>query len=177
MAEGVRLSFRLRFLLRILRWLFEPDLDIAKEYRAEYLVWPTEAELSVVENARYGYLLVLERFRLVFCGRLWKICWKNGWTTVMGAQIYKVKRPLRRWQRFTIVTQPLYWDDKWFYFEQRIESGGKLVCSAVISVIFLAKDRKIPTAEILGLMGVSPQGRPFSEAVEKFIAAEQALKN
>ena len=170
------MSFRFRFFLRLLRWFFQPKLDFTREYRGTYRVWPTEAEISVVENARYGYLLVLERFRLAFSTDLWKICWKYGWTSVMGAQIYKVKRPLRRWQKFTIITKPVTWDEKWLYFEQRIESGGKLICSGVISVIVLAKDRKIPTREVLEHLGVSSQSPPFSEAVKKFILAERELE-
>jgi hypothetical protein len=170
------MSYRLRLLLKIISWLFGPRLDITKEYRADYRVWPTEAEMSVVENARYGYLLVLERFRFVFSTILWKVCLKRGWTAVMGAQIYKVKRPLHRWQKFTIITKPLSWDDKWFYFEQRIESDGKLICSAVISCIFLAKDRKIPTAEILEIVGVKTPSPELSEAVQKFKAASDSLE-
>lgn len=102
----------------------------------------------------------------------------------MGAQIYKVKRPLHRWQKFTIITKPLTWDEKWIYFEQRIESAGKLICSGVISVIFLAKDRKIPTQEIMDAMRVSSQSAPIqrgaaplSEAVKKFILAERELES
>lgn len=170
------MSFRLRLLLRILFWFFQPKLDFTREYRGNYRVWPTEAELKVVENARYGYFFVLERFRLLFCTNLWKICWRNHWTAVMGAQIYKVKRPLHRWQKFTIITKPLTWDEKWVYFEQRIESAGKLICSGVISVIFLAKDRKVPTREILNQIGFNGESPPLSEAVKKFILAEQALE-
>lgn len=170
------MSYRLRLLLRIVMWLSRPRFDVTKEYRGEYRVWPTEAEMSVVENARYGYLLVLERFRFIFCSILWKLCLKRGWTAVMGAQLYKVKRPLRRWQRFSIITKPITWDDKWFYFEQRIESSGKLICSAVVSCIFLAKDRKIPTSEILQLLGGPTLSPPFSDAVKKFILASQALE-
>lgn len=68
------MSYRLRLLLKIISWILRPGLDPTKEYQADYGVWPTEAELSVVENARYGYLLVLERFRFVFATILWKIC-------------------------------------------------------------------------------------------------------
>lgn len=171
------MSYRIRLLLRIISWLSRPHFDVTAGYRGEYRVWPTEAEASVVENARYGYLLVLERFRFIFCTVMWKICFKRRWTAVMGAQIYRVKRPLHRWQRFSIITKPLYWDDKWFYFEQRIESSGKLVCSAVVSCIFLAKDRKIPTAEVLQLLGVKKPSPPFSDAVEKFKLAAQSLEN
>ena len=170
------MSYRLRLLLKIISWILRPGLDPTKEYRADYRVWPTEAELSVVENARYGYLLVLERFRFVFATILWKVCLKNRWTAVMGAQIYRVKRPLHRWQKFSIITKPLCWDDKWFYFEQRIESSGKLVCSAVVSCIFVAKDRKIPTSEILSLIGVHSKSPPFSDSVEKFIVAAKSLE-
>jgi hypothetical protein len=170
------MSYRLRLILKIISWLTGQRLDVLKEYRADYRVWPTEAELSVVENARYGYLLVLERFRFVFATGLWKVCWKRGWTAVMGAQIYRVKRPLHRWQKFTIVTKPLCWDEKWIYFEQRIESGGKLVCSAVISCIFIGKDRKIPTSEILDLVGITTPSPKISESVQRFIQTVDSLE-
>ena len=170
------MSFRLRFILRLIRWLKGPRLDITKEYRGEYWVWPSEVELSVVENARYGYFLVLERFRPIFSTDLWKHCRRNKWSAVMGAQIYNVKRPLRRWQRFSIVTKPLSWDEKWFYFEQRIESNGKLICSAVISVIFLGKDRKIPPAEVLNLVNISTPSPTLSASVRKFVSASELLQ-
>ena len=170
------MSYRLRLLLKIISWILRPGLDPTKEYSADYRVWPTEAELKVVENARYGYLLVLERFRFVFATVLWRVCLKNHWTAVMGAQIYRVKRPLHRWQKFSIITKPLCWDDKWFYFEQRIESSGKLVCSAVVSCIFVAKDRKIPTSEILNLIGIQSKSPPFSESLEKFLVAAKSLE-
>jgi hypothetical protein len=169
------MSFRLRFLFALPFWLFGRKLDITKELRGEYRVWPTEAEISIVENARYGYLFVLERFRLIYASGFWKHCWKHGWTVVLGAQIYKVKRPLHRWQKFTIVTKPFLWDEKWIYFEQRIESEGKLIASAVISVLFLTKDRKIPTSEVLGVLGIAANPPALPDAVKKFIAAEQAL--
>jgi hypothetical protein len=169
------LSFRLRLLMRIILWFFQPKLDMNKEFSAEYRVWPTEAEISIVENARYGYLFVLERFRLIFGTQLWRVCLKNRWTAVMGASITKVKRPLKRFQKFTIITKPVCWDEKWFYFEQRIESGGKLVCSAVISVIFLAPDRKVPPQEVLGTLKIQSQSPQLSEAIKKFIEAEKTL--
>lgn len=169
------MSYRLRLLIRIFRWLVEPRLDPMKEYRADYWVWPTEVELSVMENARYGYLLVLERFRLIFGTGAWREFLRRGWTSVMGAQIYKVKRPLKRWQKFTIITKPITWDDKWVYFEQKIVSNEKLICTAVISVIVLAKDRKIPTQEARELFRIPGSSPPFSDAVQKFIQAEQAL--
>jgi len=170
------MSYRLRLILKIISWLLGPSLDATEEYRAEYRVWPTEAELSVVENARYGYLLVLERFRFVFATALWKICLKRRWTAVMGAQIYKVKRPLHRWQKFSIITKPLSWDDKWFYFEQRVESSEKLVCTAVVSCLFLSKERKIPTSEILDLVGIRTPSPKFSDSVQKFIQAVDSLE-
>lgn len=169
------MSFRIRFLLRMLCWFFQTPLDLTREFRGDYRIWPTEAELRLVEYYRYGYLLVLERFRAVFATGLWKLLVKRRWSAVTGAQIYKVKRPLRRGQRFTITTSPLSWDDKWVYFEQRIESSGKLVCAAVSSVMFLAKDRKIPPTELVQLMGWSLVSPPLSTAVQRFQEAERTL--
>jgi hypothetical protein len=171
------MSFRLRFLLVLLQSLWRREsIDPRRPFRNTYRVWITEAELSVVENARYAYLFVLERFRLLFCTPLLGACWKNGWTTVMGAQIYKVKRPLKRFQKFEIITEPLCYDEKWIYFQQRIESGGKLYCTGVISVIFLAPDRKIPTREVFEKAGLAFDSPPFPESVRKFVDAEATLQ-
>ena len=93
----------------------------------------------------------------------------------MGTQIYKVKRPLRRWQKFSVITKPISWDDKWFYFEQRIESQGKLICSAVIAVMFLGKDRKISPAEVLQHAHILSPSPALSESVKKFIHAAESL--
>lgn len=171
------MSFRLRLILGILRWLRGPRIDVTKGYRGEYFVWPTEGELRVVENARYSYFLGLERIRPIFATNLWRICRANGWTAVMGTQIYKVKRSLRRWQRFSVITSPLSWDEKWIYFEQRIESRGKPVCNGVIAVIFLGKDRKIPPAEVLALIGVETPSPALSVAVLAFKASAQTLES
>lgn len=75
-------------------------------------------------------------------------------------------RELRPYQRFTVNTSILGWDEKYMYYEQQFESQGKLHTHALLRVIHFYNSKAIsPQAvqEITGLNLSSPEMPAYIE--------------
>lgn len=170
------MSFRIRFLLELFLSLFRDSKAENRAHSVSYRVWPNEAELSIIDNARYAYFFMLGRSNWFAKANFLKTCLRNGRLVVVGCQIFKMKRPLKRFMKFEVRTSPITWDDKWLYFEQEIWANDQLMSSAVVSVIILEKKGKIKpkiAVEEAGFPNVV--SAPLSEKVKSFIKVQNQL--
>ena len=170
------MSLRLRFIFEWVVSFFRHQRSENKEYSVTYRVWPNEAEFRVLDNARYAYFFMLGRVNLFCRTNLAKTMRRKGWDMVVGCQIFKIKRPLKRFMKFEVKTHPFTWDDKWFYFEHEIWSHDKLISSAVVSTIFLGKSGKIKPETVLAESGFpTTDSAPLPDKVQSFIETQNLL--
>lgn len=68
---------------------------------------------------------------------------------VLSAAEINYIRPLAPFQKFTLVTRLLTWDEKYFYIEQRFESRGQLAAVGMVKGLFLHRRCRVAPAEVL----------------------------
>ncbi len=73
---------------------------------------------------------------------------KNRWSSLTGTCYISFKRPLKRFQKFEVTSQIVYWDKKWFYFEHRFLRNGKLMAHALAKIIIVTKKSYIDPATV-----------------------------
>jgi len=157
----VNLLLRLVWLAIIGR--FRSPVSVLGPCRTPFRVLPTDLDvLRHVNNGVYFSLMDLARVDLMRrAGLLAKLA-SRGWYPVVMAETIQFRRSLTLFQRFTIVTRVLTWDEKGILLEQRFERRGETIARALLRSRFLSrKGGSIPTADILALADV-----PFSPAPE-----------
>ena len=95
---------------------------------------------------------------------------KRKWFPVMGAATVRFKRSLHLFEKFTLKTRILGWDEKWVYMEHRIETVEHLAVIAIVKALFREKGRSVPSqelAEAFGHPGPSPKLEDFIEDWKK----------
>lgn len=65
---------------------------------------------------------------------------ERGWYPVVAASTMKYRRSLRLWERFTITTRLVGWDDRVVYLEQVFHRGDDLAARGWVAGRFLARD-------------------------------------
>jgi YbgC/YbaW family acyl-CoA thioester hydrolase len=137
--------------------------------RTVFSVWPTDLDLLLhVNNGVYLSMMDLGRVDLMTRAGVAKKLRQHGWHPVVVAQTIRFRRPLTLFQRFTIETRVLGWDEKAFVLEQRFERGTEAVATAIVRARFLAKngDRVAPH-DVLALVGVSGASPALPEAIAR----------
>lgn len=128
-------------------------ISLFDQSRIRFRVWPTDCDINLhMNNGRF--LTLMDLGRTYFMAQL-RMLWtlpKKGWYPVVGAVEIRYLRPLDPFQKFEILTKVLTWDDKWIYLEQRFESNRKPYAVARLRALFLEKNGRIPTGEIVRLV-------------------------
>lgn len=112
--------------------------------------------LRYMEGSRLEHLLAT--------GLLWRLIRARANSVIANTEISYL-RELRTWQPFTVSARLVGWDDKYFYYEQRFESDGKLCTHAFIRLATLYRGKSISMARMLELTGIDAVSPPLPEPV------------
>jgi len=107
-----------------------------------FRVLPNDLDaLLHVNNGVYLTLMDLGRTDLLLRSDAFHQVRKQGWYPVLAAETIRFKRSLTLFQKFTIRTSVVGWDDRSIYLEQLFISKGELVAKAVVDARFLKKSK------------------------------------
>ena len=157
----------LRFLKSLVVSRFQPKLDPFGEAVVRMRVWPNDLDLNMhVNSGRYLSFMDIGRVELIARMRLLRKALRKGWRPINGGTMITFRRSLLPWERFTVRTRILCWDEKWFYFEHVIERARALL---------RGPEGNVAPALLIGLAGrgevTSP---PMPEHIVRWREAESA---
>ena len=151
-----------RFVLAMLLSGFRRRVEPLDEARLRFTALPHDCDLNFHVNSG-RYLSFMDVARIEFLGRVRLLVplFRRGWRPVMGGCIVRFRRSVLPFERFTVRSRVVGWDEKWFYFEHIIENKDGAFCAAghVRTVIRDRNGNKRP-AEVLALLNVSETVSP-----------------
>ncbi len=90
-----------------------PLIGVLDAASLRFRVWPTDLDINVhMTNARYFSVMDLGRTDLMIRVGLGGAILRNRWQPVLGAANIRFRRSLKPFQRFTLVSRVLCWDEK-----------------------------------------------------------------
>jgi hypothetical protein len=165
----------IRILITLTRSLFQPRIEPTAVLRTGMIVGPTEADIKYVGNARYLLFMEVGRLELMVRTGALRQARRRKWTPLVAAQTIRYQSPLRRFQRFTLTTHLVGWDDKWFYIEHKIEHRGRLMAFGLVRSCFRGKDGLVPPPVAFAALGMAGTQSPVPGYVGPWAAAESDL--
>lgn len=157
--------------------LLKPRIGLFDTSVLSFRVLPTDLDINLhMNNSRYLSVMDLGRADLLIRAGMLGVVRRKRWKPVAGGIAIKFRRPLMPFQRFTLTTRLLCWDEKWLYMEQRLESAKRVHAVATVRGLFVGPDGSVPsriTLEHLGHRGESPS---FPAEVRSLLAWAEAGK-
>lgn len=151
----------LRIVPRVCRSAFASSISPHEDSRIPLRVGLLEADWAFAHQAQAPLYLELGRWDFALRCGLARWMLKRRCAGVLGTQIIRYHRPLKRWQRFELNTRLATWDEKWLYMKQRIEVAGKCHVSAGVRVLFVDEQRRqVPPSEALAATGAKQRLPP-----------------
>lgn len=131
-------------------------------------VWINDLDTNLhMNNGRYLTVMDLGRLDFIVRTGLGGIMMKRRWRPMVGSAVIRFRRGLAPFERYELKTRVVWWDDKWFWIEQRFERAGALVAIGAVKGLFREPKGNVPTPEVLALLGV----RERPGAIPDWIAA------
>lgn len=176
----------LRLLWLLLSSPFKSRLQLPEGVsRLNMRVLPNDLDTNVhMNNGRFFTIMDLGRMDLLFRGgATWTIIRRRMWAPVLGAVQMRFRLPLDLWQKFTLETRLLCWDEQWFYIEQRfiIQSGVRKGAVAAIGLLrggfYDGRNKRVlRIPEMMDTLRMSLQSPPEPEFITIWKQSEDALK-
>lgn len=120
---------------------------------------PTDLDLNGhMNNGVYFSMLDLGRFELTIRSGIYAIFQERAWYPVVASETITFRKSLKLWQRFTIESRIVGYDERAVLMDQRIVVRGEVYARAVIRARILSKTGgPVPMDEVLRAVGVPPQ--------------------
>ncbi|MDP2561205.1 thioesterase family protein [Psychrobium sp. 1_MG-2023] len=144
----------------------------------DFRVLPLDVDINMhLTNSRYLALMDLARTWMMCESGLFKALLKRKWLPVVSSTELTFIKDIKPWQKCTVETKIIAWDDKYFYMEQRFVSNGILHAVANLKGLFVCKGKTIPTSQLLEVAGEQRDAPPLPEAIKHWQALLEAKKH
>ena len=167
------LSLLVRTLIIAVRAWRAPPRGRAAESLLHMRVMPGDLDINLhMNNGRYLTLMDLGRFDLMVRAGLGRPAWRNRWRPLLGSAMIRFRRSLGPFQKFQLRTRLVCWDERWFVFEQRFESGGRIHAVAHARGLFRDRQGSVPPARTLAAIGIHDPSPPAPDYVSRWAEAD-----
>lgn len=135
-----------------------------------------------MNNAVYFSIMDLGRIDLLLRSGMMKLMRRAGLSVTVSAETLRFRRSLRLFQRFTLETRVIGWDEKAFLLEQRFLRKSKkgtfdVVAEGIVRVRFIANRAAVAAKDFLALIGEENFAPPaLPEWIANWNAAQSSLR-
>jgi acyl-CoA thioesterase FadM len=158
----------LRTLITFIRSLFLKDINPDEETSLNFRVWITDVDLSIMNNAAMLSITEMGRIDLMIRTGFLKHVWRNKLYVPLASISAQFRRPLKRFQKFQLKTQLIYWDEKWIYISHRIECEEKIIAVALAKCTVKKGTEIIPFESIIHKLNWEMKPKIRSEMIDRF---------
>ena len=154
---------------------FREPLKVGEPSELKLTAWPWDCDIyPEVNNGRQLTLFDLGRFDQGMRGGLFKLIRKNKWGLVVGGSSMQYRKRIRPFQRFTLRTEAVGRDDKWFYFLQTTRVGETACSQGLIRAAVVSGPRgTIPCQDVMDQLGAPDWNPPLPNWVQAWSDAEK----
>ena len=162
----------LRTLLTFIRAQFGKNINPDEETSLNFRVWMTDVDLSIMNNAAMLTITEMGRIDLMIRTGFLKHARENRLYLPLASISAQFRRPLKRFQKFQLKTQLIYWDEKWIYISHRIVFEEKIIAIALAKCTVKKGAKLIPFESIIHKLNweIKPKNRP--EMIDRFERGE-----
>ena len=145
----------IRLFWALLSWRSRGPATLSDVGVRSFRVWPTDIDLfRHVNNGVYLTLMDLARFDLLKRSGAWQKCKKAGIHPVVVAETITFRKSLTLWQKFSVESGVIGWNDVAFFIRQRFIVDGEIYAEAVVRLRFLKSPKGTPSpAEVIEVCG------------------------
>lgn len=151
-------------------------LGVLDESVLHFRVLPHDIDFNLhLNDGRYVSFMGLGRADLLARMRVLPQALRRRWAPVIGGVIVRYRREIRTFERFTLRSRIIGWDEKWFYIQHVLEAGGRMRARAYVRGVLRAATGAVPTADVLALVGWKEASPEFG--LQRLAAAFDALND
>ena len=162
----------LKFASVVIRARFRERLHFREKSVLHCRVGLTDIDMFMeLNNARYLNYMELGRWDYTQRVGFFELMKSKGWGVAVGGANVRYRRRIPLFKRFTVTSELICHDGRWFYFLQEFHRDDTICASALMKVCAVSREGLVPAEEVIREMGEEMEaGVP--DWVEAWVKAE-----
>ena len=159
--------------------LARPPLKLGDTSRINLRVWPGDLDFYLhMNNGRYLSLMDLGRLDFIIRVGVMRQMRRQGWRPLLAAATTRFWRSLKPFERFTLETKVVWWDEKWIYLEQEMIHDGHLAAQGMMKMVIKSPQGTVPPPQAARVLGADSLPVPAPPpGLADWIHWEREIKN
>jgi acyl-CoA thioesterase FadM len=150
-----------RFVLIVIASRFRRRIGPLDESVVHFTVLPTDCDLNLhLNGGRFISFTDIARVELLARMRILTKMIRIGWRPIMGGVLVRYRKEILPFERFTVRTRVVGWDERWFYIEHVVEKNGEFCAIAHARTVIRRKGGNVPAGELFALAGETAIASP-----------------
>lgn len=163
----------LKLTATLIRAKYRSKLTLEDKSVLQLRAGPTDIDPFLeLNNARYFAYMELGRWDFSYRTGFVKLMRKNNWAGALGGTSIRYRRRIPFLSKFTLTTQLVCHDGRWFYFLQETHRGDKICSSALMKLGVTSKNGLVPATEVTKHLDRDDWGTNIPDWVSAWIEAE-----
>ena len=157
----------------LIRANFRSKLNIEDKSVLKLKAGITDIDMFMeLNNARYFTYMELGRWDFSYRVGFVSLMKRHKWGIVIGGASVRYRRRIPFLSKFTLTTQLICHDGRWFYFLQEMHRKNKICFSALMKAGVTSKNGLVPATEVIKSMGRENWNPDIPKWVDAWIEAE-----
>ncbi|MDP5308516.1 acyl-CoA thioesterase [Paracoccus spongiarum] len=162
-----------RFAKEMVKVRGAPALAPGQAHVSTHLCWPWDLDPWIeLNNGRTLTLFDLGRIPMVARSGLVPVLRRQGWGLTVAGNTTRYRRRIRMFDRFTMISQIIGWDDRFLYIEQSMWKGAECCNHMLLRAAITSSAGIVPPARLAEAAGRDPASPPLPDWVLGWIAAD-----
>ncbi|HSP33198.1 MAG TPA: acyl-CoA thioesterase [Thermoanaerobaculia bacterium] len=143
----------LRLVLALLLSRFKPRIAPLDAASVTMRVWPNDLDFNMHANSgRYVSFMDIGRVALLVRMRILRKVIARKWRPLVAEATITYRKSLLPFERFTVTSRIVRWDEKWFYFEHVITNAkGEVSAVGNVRGLLRGPNGNVPPADVVAL--------------------------
>lgn len=140
--------------------------DFLSSVEIDFRVLPSDCDVNFhLTNSRYLAFMDLARTWMMGKLGLFNPIMKKRWFPIVNATAITYVKDIKPWQKFTVATEIVGWDHKYFYIKQTFKSKDAVHAIAYVRGVFKKKGGIVTIDELIDLAGYKGQAPELHEEI------------
>ncbi len=163
----------IRFVKELVKFRKAPPLKVTDAHVSTHICWPWDLDPWIeLNNGRTLTLYDLGRIPMAARTGMVQTLRKKGWGITVAGNSVRYRKRIRMFDRFTMVSRGLGWDDRFIYMEQSIWRNGACCNQMLLRSALTGPEGIVPPAELVKALGSTAESPPLPDWVQAWIAAD-----
>ena len=165
-----------RFLIVTAVAFFGHRSGLLRTSRLRLYVLLNDLDLNLhMNNGRYLSVCDLGKIDVMIRSGTASIAIRRKWRPLIGGSVIRHRLGMGPFRRFELLTRILCWDDKWFYFQHRIETKRGTAAMAFSKALLHDGERSVSPEEVLAALDIRLTTPPIPDEISEWLLLDEML--